>query len=120
VAVIDWLQPLHWATFSPAFCGHPHPFSVGAQGDAFFNAFVPTGRELSEELMKRAAMLNVVKASLLGSALMLLEGCANMQSYQTPCVPGHVCECVEYTTVNRSWVDCRSYGRVPVSRPLTR
>jgi hypothetical protein len=70
--------------------------------------------------MKRAAMLNVIKASLLGSALMLLEGCANLQSYQTPCVPGHVCECVQYTTVNRSWVDCRSYGRVSLPRPLTR
>jgi hypothetical protein len=45
-------------------------------------------RKGSEELMKRAAMLNVIKASLLGSGL---------QSYQTPCVPGHVCECV-YST----------------------
>jgi hypothetical protein len=33
-------------------------------------------------------MLNVIKASLLGSALMFVEGCANLQSYQTPCVPG--------------------------------
>jgi hypothetical protein len=65
-------------------------------------------------------MLNVIKASLLGSALMFVEGCANLQSYQTPCVPGHVCECVQYTTVNRSWVDCRSYGRVSEPRPLTR
>jgi hypothetical protein len=65
-------------------------------------------------------MLNVIKASLLGSALMFVEGCANFQSYQTPCVPGHVCECVQYTTVNRSWVDCRSYGRVSLPRPLTR
>lgn len=55
-------------------------------------------------------MLTVIKTTLLGSALMmLLEGCA---SYQTPCAQGHVCECVRYTTVNRSWVDCRSYGRV--------
>jgi hypothetical protein len=52
-------------------------------------------------------MLNIIKASLLGSALMFVEGCANFQSYQTPCVPGHVCECVQYTTVNRSLVDCR-------------
>ena len=65
-------------------------------------------------------MLNVIKASLVGSALMLLEGCANLQSYQTPCVQGHVCECVQYTTVNRSWVDCRSYERVSLPRPLTR
>jgi hypothetical protein len=36
--------------------------------------------------------------------MMLLEGCA---SYQTPCAQGHVCECVRYMTVNRSWVDCK-------------
>jgi hypothetical protein len=58
-------------------------------------------------------MLIIIKASLLGSALMLLEGCASsLTSYQTPCVEGHVCKCVRYTTVNRSWVDCHSYGRV--------
>ena len=58
-------------------------------------------------------MLTIIKALLLGSALMLLEGCASyLTSYQTPCVEGHVCECVWYTTVNRSWVDCRSYGRI--------
>ena len=66
-------------------------------------------------------MLTIIKALLLGSALMLLEGCASyLTSYQTPCVEGHVCECVWYTTVNRSWVDCRSYGRVkstPRRRP---
>jgi hypothetical protein len=61
---------------------------------------------------RAAAVLNVIKASLLGSALLLVEGCANLQSYQTPCVPGHVCECVQYTTVSLSWVDCRSYGSV--------
>jgi hypothetical protein len=33
-------------------------------------------------------------------------------NYQTPCVEGHVCECVQYTTLNRSWLDCRDYGRV--------
>jgi hypothetical protein len=77
-------------------------------------------RQLSEELVKGLAMLSVIKNSLLGSTLMLLEGCANLQSYQTPCVPGHVCECVQYTTVNRSWVDCRSYGRVSLPRPPAR
>jgi hypothetical protein len=77
-------------------------------------------RQLSEELVKGLAMLSVIKTSLLGSTLMLLEGCANLQSYQTPCVPGHVCECVQYTTVNRSWVDCRSYGRVSLPRPPAR
>jgi hypothetical protein len=52
----------------------------------------------------------MITVSLLGSALMmLLEGCA---SYLTACVQGHVCECVRHMTVNRSWVDCRSYGRV--------
>jgi hypothetical protein len=25
---------------------------------------------------------------------------------------GHFCECGQYTTVNRSWLDCRDYGRV--------
>jgi hypothetical protein len=57
-------------------------------------------------------MLTIIKASLLGSALMLLEGCGYLTSYQTPCVEGQVCECVRYTTVNRSWLDCRSYARV--------
>ena len=37
-----------------------------------------------------AAMLTIIRASLLGSALMLL---------------GWLCE--RYTTINRSWVDCR-------------
>jgi hypothetical protein len=95
-----------------------HPW---AWGDAFFLAFVPAAKAASE-LMKKgiAGMLTIIKASLVGSALLLLEGCANLQSYQTPCVQGHVCECVQYTTVNRSWVDCRSYGRVSLPRPLTR
>jgi hypothetical protein len=53
----------------------------------------------------------IIKASLLGSALILLAGCY-LTSYQTPCVQGHVCECVRYTTINRSWLDCRDYGRV--------
>ena len=58
-------------------------------------------------------MLTIMKASLLGSALMLLESCTGyLTSYQTPCVEGHVCECVQYTTLNRSWLDCRDYGRV--------
>jgi len=60
-----------------------------------------------------AGMLTIIKASLLGSALMLLESCTGyLTSYQTPCVEGHACECVRYTTVNRSWLDCRDYGRV--------
>jgi hypothetical protein len=58
----------------------------------------------------------IIKALLLGSALMLLAGCDYLsdylRSYQTPCVEGHVCECVRYTTINRSWLDCRDYGRV--------
>jgi hypothetical protein len=54
----------------------------------------------------------IIKASLFGSALILLEGCDYLASYQTPCVEGHVCECVRYTTINRSWLDCRDYGRV--------
>src|SRR6516164_3124289 len=60
-----------------------------------------------------AGMLTIIKASLSGSALMLLASCTGyLTNYQTPCVEGHVCECVRYTTVNRSWLDCRSYGRV--------
>ena len=57
-------------------------------------------------------MLTIIKALLAGSALMLLAGCAGyLTNYQTPCVQGHVCECVQYTTPNRSWLDCRDYGR---------
>ena len=42
-----------------------------------------------------------------------LASCAGyLTNYQTPCVQGHVCECVQYPTVNRSWLDCRDYGRV--------
>ena len=59
------------------------------------------------------SMLTIIKAALLASALMLLESCTGyLTSYQTPCVEGHVCECVQYTTINRSWLDCRDYGRV--------
>jgi hypothetical protein len=59
-----------------------------------------------------AGMLTIVKASLLGSVLMLLENCTGyLTNYQTPCVEGHVCECVQYTTIHRSWLDCRDYGR---------
>src|SRR6476620_7804762 len=58
-------------------------------------------------------MLTIIKASSLGSALILLESCTGyLTNYQTPCVQGHVCECVQYTTLNRSWLDCRDYGRV--------
>jgi hypothetical protein len=50
-------------------------------------------------------MLTIIKASLLRSALMLLESCTGyLTNYQTPCVEGHVCECVRYTTINRSWL----------------
>jgi hypothetical protein len=79
-----------------------------AWGDAFFRA------SCHRELIKRgiAGML-IIKASVVGSALMLLASCTGyLTNYQTPCVQGHVCECVQYTTVNRSWLDCRDYGRV--------
>jgi hypothetical protein len=60
-----------------------------------------------------AGMLTIIKGSLVGSALMLLASCTDyLTNYQTPCVQGHVCECVQYTTLNRSWLDCRDYGRV--------
>ena len=79
--------------------------------DAFFHAFVPAAKALSGAYEE--GMLTIIKASLLGSALMLLESCTGyLTSYQTPCVQGHVCECVQYTTVYRSWLDCRDYGRV--------
>jgi hypothetical protein len=83
-------------------------------GVAFFHAFVPAAKALSGAYEEGiAGMLTIIKASLLASALMLLESCAGyLTSYQTPCVEGHVCECVRYTTVNRSWLDCRDYGRV--------
>jgi hypothetical protein len=67
------------------------------------------------EPMKRgiAGMLTIIKASLVGSALMLLASCTGyLTNYQTPCVQGHICECRQYTTVYRSWLDCRDYGRV--------
>ena len=36
-------------------------------------------------------MLTIIKASLLGSALMLLASCTGyLTNYQTPCVEGHV------------------------------
>ena len=75
---------------------------------------VPAAKALSGAYEEGiAGMLTIIKASLLGSALMLLESCTGyLTSYQTPCVEGHVCECVRYTTVNRSWLDCRDYGRV--------
>ena len=57
-------------------------------------------------------MRTIIKTSLVGSALMLLAGCTGyLTNYQTPCVQGHVCECRQYTTINRSWLDCRDYGR---------
>jgi hypothetical protein len=60
-----------------------------------------------------AGMLTIIKVSVVGSALTLLANCASyLTNYQTPCVEGHVCECVRYTTINRSWLDCRDYGRV--------
>ena len=58
-------------------------------------------------------MHTFIKASILGSALMLLASCTGyLTNYQTACVEGHVCDCVRYTTIGRSWVDCRTYGRV--------
>jgi hypothetical protein len=58
-------------------------------------------------------MLTIIKISLVGSALMLSASCTGyLTNYQTPCVQGHICECVQYTTVYRSWLDCQDYGRV--------
>jgi hypothetical protein len=75
-----------------------------------FGAFVSTEKAPSGGL---AGMFTILKASLVGSALGLLAGCTGyLTNYQTPCVQGHVCECVQYTTLNRSWLDCRDFGRV--------
>jgi hypothetical protein len=85
------------ATFSPASYGF-----LGAAANALSGAY-------EAEI---AGMLTIIKGSLLGAALMLLESCTGyLTNYQTPCVEGHVCECVQYTTLNRSWLDCRDYGR---------
>jgi hypothetical protein len=72
-------------------------------GDAFFGAFV-----LAAKAWGIPAMLTIIKASLLGSVLMLLEGCASY-STKTSCdnQGPDICQCVRYTTINRSWVDCR-------------
>jgi hypothetical protein len=62
-------------------------------------------------------MSTIVKVLLIGAALMLLASCGYYQfgtgtGYQTPCLQGNICECVQYTTLHRSWLDCRDYGRV--------
>jgi len=102
------------ATFSPAFCGSSSSIFCGHGGPSSAPSCLPQ-RHLSGAYEEGgiAGMLTIIKASLLASALMLLESCTGyLTSYQTPCVEGHVCECVRYTTVNRSWLDCRDYGRV--------
>jgi hypothetical protein len=44
VPVIGWLQPIYWATFSPAFCGSILIRFCGGTGDALFNALVPAAK----------------------------------------------------------------------------
>jgi len=44
-------------------------------GGAFFRAFVPAAKALSGAYGGIADMLTIIKASLLGSVLMLLESC---------------------------------------------
>ena len=110
------LDGLPLGNYRESLLGPPfRPPSVGpssnllcAWGNAFFHA------SCHRELIKRgiAGML-IIKVLVVGSALMLLTSCAGyLTNYQTPCVQGHVCDCVQYTTVNRSWLDCRDYGRV--------
>ena len=95
------------ATFSPAFCWTVIQSSVGMGGKPS-STLVP-----SRAYKEGDRGMLIIKASVAGSALMLLASCAGyLTNYQTPCVQGHVCECVQYTTVNRSWLDCRDYGRV--------
>jgi hypothetical protein len=101
----------YWATFSPAFCGpFIHPLWAWGMMPSSTPSCLPQRRYYEEGI---AGMLTIIKASLLGSALMLLESCTGyLTNYQTPCVQGHICECVQYTTLYRSWLDCRDYGRV--------
>jgi hypothetical protein len=105
---------LYWGHFFACLLWTVVIHLLWAWGGAFFRAFVPAAKALSGAYDEGiAAMLTIIKASLLASALMLLESCTGyLTSYQTPCVEGHVCECVQYTTVYRSWLDCRDYGRV--------
>ena len=66
---------------SSIFCGH---------GGCFFHAFVPAAKALSGAYEEGiAGMLTIIKASLLGSALMLLESCTGyLTSYQRPALRG--------------------------------
>jgi hypothetical protein len=68
-----FMQTGLWPRFRLPSVDRRHPSSVG-MGGAFFRAFVPAAKALSgayeEEI---AGMLTIIKASLLGSALMLLE-----------------------------------------------
>src|SRR5262249_8490533 len=103
-----------WVTFSPAFYGSSSSISSMGMGACLLPRLrVCRKGPIGAYEEGIAGMLTIIKASLLGSALMLLESCTGyLTSYQTPCVEGHVCECVQYTTVYRSWLDCRDYGRV--------
>jgi hypothetical protein len=86
-----------------------YPILCGHGGNAFFHT--PCHREL----IKRGDRVHAHHQSLGRgvSADAFGELCAGyLTNYQTPCVQGHVCECVQYTTANRSWLDCRDYGRV--------
>jgi hypothetical protein len=61
-----------------------------------------------------ADMLTIIKVSFGASALILLASCSYYQfgtgtSYQTPCLQGHICDCLQYTTVNRSWLLVRPH-----------
>ena len=76
-------REVYWATFSPAFCWTVIQSSCW---NAFFHASCHC------ELIKRGigGML-IIKALVVGSALMLLTSCAGyLTNYQTPCVQGHV------------------------------
>jgi hypothetical protein len=94
-------------------CRRAGPRFRGPSLFIYVGSLLPGIRAHRKDTRGIAGMVTVIKASLVGSALMLLAGCTGyLTNYQTPCVQGHVCDCRQYTTINRSWLDCRDYGRV--------
>src|SRR5215813_7678732 len=70
----------YWATFSPAFCG-PFIHLLWAWGmmPSSTPSCLPQKHYYEEGI---AGMLTIIKASLLGSALMLLESCTRRPAFR--------------------------------------